>query len=69
MAHQISPFSSGPRNEISVDMILSLMQDPNKDEIRHNVEVLIYLMTHLDVKIVQSGDMNKLLDKTYCFTP
>ena len=69
MAQQISPFNSGPRNEISIDMILSLMQDPNKDEIRHNVEVLIYLMTHLDVKIVQSGDMNKLLDKTYCFTP
>ena len=50
-------------------MILSLMQDPNQDEIRHNVEVLIYLMTHLDVKLVQSGDMNRFLEKMYCFTP
>ena len=46
MSQQISPFSSGPRNDISIEMILSLMQDPDQDEIRHNVEVLIYLMTH-----------------------
>ena len=50
-------------------MIRSLMQDPNQDETRHNVEVLIYLMTHPDVKLVHSGDMNKFLEKTYCFTP
>ena len=39
--------------------------DPNQIS---EVVLLLYLFTHPDVLIVQTSDINKLLEKMYCFT-
>ena len=51
-------------------MILSLLDDSQRDDtLNHNLAMLIYVFTHEDVLLVQSGDMHKLISKMYCFTP
>ena len=51
-------------------MILSLLDDSQRDDtLNHNLAMLIYVFTHEDVLLVQSGDMHKFVNKMYSFTP
>ena len=67
-----SPFKkpTAARNELNMDMFTSLLEDSQRDDsLSHNLAMFVFLLTNTDVFLVQSCDMNNLLNKMYWFTP
>ena len=67
-----SPFkkpTAASRNELSMEMFTSLLEDSQRDDsLSHNLAMFVFLLTNTDVFLVQSCDMNNLINKMYWFT-